>query len=250
MDLPSRGSPFILPTMPTSRSLLAAAVALLLAHGTPASAQKTPPPGAEPQPALVPPEEPPPPYPPLRGAEAEAVRDVVRRYQDAVGRRDGAAAARLVTAETRAFYGRMRDMAVYSPEAEVRAAPLIERISILMFRHRVPADELRALPADSAFAYTIRSGWVTATDGDDFADQAEVYGEGDRAALRNVGDTFFVREDGAWRWDMMPMILGASEEFGEGLESREEEDEFTMLVLRMSNGREPSPEIWKPVGQP
>jgi hypothetical protein len=233
--------------MPISRSLLAAAAALLLAYGAPAAAQKNPPPGADP-PALVPPEEPPPPYPPLAGAEAEAVRDVVRQYQDAVRRRDGAAAARLVTADTRAFYGRMRDMAVSAPEAQVRAAPLIERISILMYRHRVPAEELRALPADSAFAYTIRSGWVTAMDGDEFAAQAAVYGEGDRAALRNMGDTFFVREDGAWRWDMLPLILGASEEFGEGLETPEEQDEFTMLVLRMSNGREPSPEIWKPIG--
>lgn len=230
-----------------SRPILSLALALLLlASAAPSAAQKVSPPPSEPPPTLAPPEEPPPPYPPLAGAEAEAVRDVLRGYQDAVRRLDGAAAARLVSAETRGYYGRMRDMAVSASEAQVRAAPLMERINILMYRHRVPAAELAALPAGEAFAYTIRAGWVNATDGDDLAAKAEVYGEGDRAALRYQGDMHFVRENGAWVWDMMPVLRGASEEFGAGL-SAEEEEEFVMMVLKMSNGRDPSPGIWQPL---
>lgn len=214
--------------------------ALFLAYGVPAAAQKTPP-------TLVPPEEPAPPYPPLHGPDAEAVRNVVRQYQDAILRRDGAAAARLVSAETRAYYGRMRDMAVSAPEAQVRAAPLMDRITILLYRHRLSAGELRALPPEQAFAHTIDAGWVNATEGEELASQSEAYGEGDHAVLRYRGDTHFVRENGAWVWDMMPLIRAASAEFAQGLSSPEEEDEFLMFVLEHATGRAASPDIWRPL---
>lgn len=227
-------------------ALSAAVAALVLALAAPAAAQKATPAPRTP-PAMVPPEEPAPPYPPLTGADAEAVRDVVRQYQDAIRRGDGTAAARLVTRETREYYARMLEMAVSATEQEVRAASLMDRMMILMYRHRVPAAELRALPSDAAFAHTIDAGWVTATEGEELAARSEAYGQGDRAALRYRGDTHFLREDGGWRWDMMPLIRGASAEFAEGLDSREEEDEFLMFVLKQSNGRDPSPAIWQPL---
>lgn len=221
--------------MMSIRSALSAAAALLVLAGSAAAQPTTPPPPSEP------------PYPPLTGADAQAVRDVVRQYQAAVNQRDGAAAARLVTAETRAYYGRLRDLAVSASEAEVRAMPLMERINVLMYRHRIPADELRALPAGEAFAYTIQNGWVDATDGEEVASQGEVYGEGDRAVLRYGEDMPFARESGAWRWDMMTMIRGVGATIGADFDTPEEEEEFLMLVLRMSNGREPSPDLWRPL---
>lgn len=204
--------------------------ALALAHGMPAAAQE------------------PPPYPPLAGAEAESLRTVVREYQAATERRDGAAAASLVSRETREYYGRMRDLAVSASEADVRAAPLVDRINILMFRHRVPADALRALPAAQAFAYTIENGWVEAMDAGEVAELGEVYSEGDRAVLRyGEEDIPFLRENGAWRWDMMSVVRSIGEMIAADLGSPEEEDEFLMMVLQMSNSREPSPDIWRPL---
>ncbi|HYR08969.1 MAG TPA: hypothetical protein VEQ60_14405 [Longimicrobium sp.] len=222
-----------------SRSVLSmAAAVLVMAHPAPAAAQ---PPGSTQPPAVEPA------YPPLTGPDAEAVRDVVRQYQAAIQRRDGAAAARLVSRDTRAYYGRIRDLAVSATEEQVRAAPLMDRITILLYRHRTPPAELRALAADQAFAHTISAGWVTATEGEELASGSEVFGEGDRAILRYDGDTHFVREDGAWRWDMMPLIQAANAEMEEGMASREEQDEFAMFVLKQSDGRDPSPDIWQPL---
>jgi hypothetical protein len=230
------------------RSALSTAVAVLvMAHGAPAAAQKTRPAPAEPPPAQVPPETPPP-YPPLEGADAQAIRGVVREYQQAVARRDGAAAARLVTRDTRGYYGRMRDMAVAAPEAQVRAAPLMERLMILMYRHRVAAGELRALPADSAFAYTIRAGWLAGDADDDVASQGQIFGQDDRAILRIEGeDVHFLREGGVWRWDMVPTLMAASEAFAPDPDSGMTEDEFVIFVLEQGTGQPVSPRIWQPL---
>jgi hypothetical protein len=230
------------------------AAVLVLAHATPAAAQKVrPAPAARPSAAwsdTIPPEEPPPPGPPLPAAEADAVRAVLRDYVAATQRGDGAAAARLVTRETREYYARMARMAVSAPEVQVRAAPLMERMMILMYRHRVPAAELRRLSADAAFAYTIDHGWVSGNeDADPLLSAAGVFGERDRAVLRdgNGEDVHFLREDGAWRWDMMPTLVAASTTFAPDPDSGMTEDEFVMFVLRFSNGRDPSPDIWQPL---
>jgi len=186
-------------------------------------------------------------YPPLPAAEAEAVHAVLRAYFDAVTHRDGAAAVQAVTRTTRGYYARMRDLALTATEAQVRAAPLMDRVSILMYRHRVPAGVLRTLAGDSAFAHTISAGWVAATAGEPPA-MGPVFGRGDRAIMRDRGTSMqFVREDGAWRWDMMPLIRGASREFAASLPGGMTEEQFIFRVLEMSTGRPASPSVWQPV---
>jgi hypothetical protein len=217
------------------RSTLLAVLALLvLVCGAPAAAQ----PPAEA-----------PPYPPLRGAEADAVLGVLRQYVDAVSRGDGEAAARLVTRGTRGYYARMRDMAVAAPEAEVRAAPLMDRLSILMMRHLIPPGDLRALTGDAVFAYTVAHGWLGEDAGRMPPGPLEVYGEAGRAIIRmeDGSATHFVREDGAWRWDMLPDIQAASTSLAPDPADGLTEDEFVILVLEAGSGREVSPTIWQPL---
>ncbi|WP_420128447.1 hypothetical protein [Longimicrobium sp.] len=205
------------------------AAALALSHAAPAAAQSEAP------------------YPPLAGAEAEAVRNVVRQYEYATRSGDGNAAARLVSRETRDYYNRMLAMAISATEEQVRAVTLMDRMMILMYRHRVSAAQLRALPADGGFALTIDEGWLNAPEIGDLVSGSEVFGEGDRAILRYDGDIHFVREGGAWRWDMMPLILAAGEEVEADLTSPEEQDEFLMYVLEQADGLDPSPTIWQPL---
>jgi hypothetical protein len=119
-----------------------------------------------------------------------------------------------VTRATRAYYAEMRDLAMTAPEARVRALPLMDRVSVLMYRHRVPAGVLRTLTGDAAFAYTISEGWVDRTARWEPPATLEVFGSGDRAVVRDGGTiAHFVREEGAWPWDMMPIIRAASAQF-------------------------------------
>lgn len=186
---------------------------------------------------------------PLPQAEADAVRAAARDYIAAAHGRDGAAAARLVSRETRAHYARLARLAVSAPEAQVRAAPLMERLMILMYRHRVPAADLRGLAGDAAFAYTIDEGWVSGdADGGPDVSQVPVYGKDDHAVLGDgEAAVYFIREDGAWRWDMMPTVRAASATLAPPPDSGMTEDEFVMFVLKYSSGRDPSPDIWRPL---
>ena len=103
-------------------------------------------------------------------------------------------------------------------------------------RETTAPAELRALPADSAFAYTIRAGWVEGDADEDVVSQGEILGEGDRAVLRIEGEEIhFLREEGAWRWDMMPAILAASKEFAPDPDDGMTEDEFYETLDAFTN---------------
>jgi hypothetical protein len=190
----------------------------------------------------------PPGYWPMPATEAEAMRSVLQGYLDAVRRHDGTAATQAVTRDTRAYYARMRDMAMTAPEAQVRTLPLMDRVSVLMYRHRVPAEVLRTLTGDAAFAHTVSEGWVARTANWQPSATAPVYGNGDRAVVREGGmNVQMVREEGAWRWDMMPVIRAASTQFTASLPAGMKEDEFVLLVLSSASGRPVSPTVWQPV---
>jgi hypothetical protein len=220
-----------------STTLLAA---LLLAAAAPGRAQTSGHPPEEPGP--------PPGYTQMPAAEAQAVLAVLRGYLDAVRRHDGAAATQAVTRATRAYYAQMRDLAMTAPEAQVRALPLMDRVSVLMYRHRASPDVLRTLTGDAAFAHTISDGWVARTADWEPSATARVLGNGDRAIVRDgVTNVQMVREEGAWRWDMMPIIQAASAQFAANLPAGMTEDEFVLFVLSNASGRPASPSVWQPV---
>lgn len=171
-------------------------------------------------------------------------------YIDALRRHDGAAGVRAVSRGTRDHYARMRDLALTAPEAQVRALPLMDRAAVLMYRHRVPPAVLRTLEGDSAFAYTIRDGWVDQTAPREPPAIEELWGKGDRAVVQGglAAGVEFVREDGVWRWDMVPVLRTSGEQFTRQLPAGMTEDDFVYLVLRHATGRAADPTtIWKPV---
>jgi hypothetical protein len=219
-------------------------ILLLLVAGVPAAAQKLSP-KLDRSRTMVPPEEPPPPYPPLTGAVADSVRAAMSAYEDAVLARDGRVAGQHVTRASHAYYARFREMALGAPEAVLRAAPLLDRLTILMIRHRIPADQLRKLSGDSVFPYMIENGWVRGSRGSTTV--KEVYGSGARAAIRSNGEMYFLREDGAWRLDLVHTAAVAANGVFRGLEGRMTEDEFLLFTLEHSTGRKPGPEIWQPL---
>jgi len=193
---------------------------------------------------------PPPGYVPVPAERADSIRAVLRGYIDAVRRHDGAAGARAVSRGTRAYYARLRGMALTAPEAEVRALPLMDRMSVLMYRHRVPPAVLCTLEGDSAFAYTIREGWVDRTAPREPPVIKEIWGKAERAVVRggSAAGIEFVREDGEWRWDMVPMLRTSADQIARHLPPGMTEDGFIYLVLRDATGRAADPTtIWRPV---
>lgn len=156
------------------------------------------------------------PEPEPEGPEAQAVRDAFEGYRRALIEEDGEAAAARVSAGTLEAYQRFRDLALTGDRDALEELSMVHRMQVLLFRHRIDADALEAMDGRAAFAHAVDQAWVGAG-GIERLEVHHVSVRGDQATA-NVGvgpapspDLFrFRREDGDWRFDLMP-TLGAAE---------------------------------------
>jgi hypothetical protein len=212
------------------------AIALLIAVST--SGQGTPPPGASTA---------------GQGDEA-AVREAYEAYKNAILDGRGAEAVRYLNRASIAFYGEMKALALRAPESEVRRLPVMNKVTVLLLRHRVAPDVLEKMSPEEIVVYGVDRGWI-GRDAVENSDIGDVRVNGDVATAEYVmgGQRTpisyrFTREDGVWKFDftaLLPVVDGALRELLK--RERMDEDKFVLGLLEQVSGEKPARSIWKPL---
>lgn len=187
------------------------------------------------------------------GPEAESVRAAFEGYRRSLIEEDGASAAGRVSANTLEAYQGFRDLALTGSRAELEELSMIHRMQVLLFRHRIDADQLEAMTGRTAFAHAVDEAWVGAG-GIDRLEVHHVSVRGDEAAA-NVGvgprpspDLFhFVKEEGEWRLDLMPSLSSAEGALRQMAAARGvEENEFLLGMIGSMSGEPATEALFEP----
>ena len=189
----------------------------------------------------------------LRVPPEEAVRQSFAEYKRAVMAGDGAAAVGQLSAATVQWYGKMQDVALHGSKEEVEQLGPLQKIQVLAFRQRVPADELRTMSQRQLVAYSVAYGWVGKVGTGRSALGTVTASSG--TAVANVllggkdsGQQYhFVREDGRWLFNQLP-TLEASED---GLKAAAAQrgmpvDQFVQALIESGLGKKITPDLWQP----
>jgi ketosteroid isomerase-like protein len=190
----------------------------------------------------------------IRGAPASApddaaIRRVFASYRAAIERADGARAAALLDRDTVGFYDRMHKAALDMPGDEVRARPLIERLTIVAMRAGRSRAQLTAMTTHEVLAAAIVQGSGTATvQGVELAD---IVVDGDRASAtpRKGGLALplrfhFRREPEGWRFDLTQLLAGVDQMLKAQLKGMTEDDLIRAYVA--SVGGVVDETMWEP----
>jgi hypothetical protein len=161
----------------------------------------------------------------------------------------------LVSQRTVDYYGRARQRALEATEAEVRALPLPEKLLVLTLRHRLEPQQLRDWTAKRILDHAFRQGWIDkASVADGEIGSVEIDGDHARAQFRHSGqrvpyDMELRREDGRWKVDLVPLLVGAAPALRRlAAEQQWTEDELIVRLLEQGTSKQVSPAIWKPSG--
>jgi hypothetical protein len=185
--------------------------------------------------------------------EEAAVRAAFEAYRAALLARDGDAALLHVSEATFEYYGEVQRLALYATADEVRARPLPDQLYVLMLRTRIPTERLRAMTPRELFAHGVVQGWIgeestrTMQVGRIFVDggraSAPVLQEGRPSPL----NLHFVRQDGAWRWDMLGVIQLMDPLFRQLAEAGGATPEALLLQVVEGVAKRPlPPTVWDP----
>lgn len=190
----------------------------------------------------------------VEDAPQKAVRTAFLQYKEAILRQQGETAWQHVDANTARYYDEMRLLALNGSEEKVRALNFVNKVTVLLLRHRVGLEGLRPMTTKDVFVYAVDKGMI----GRDgvlksnvgkvrvFADKAsgELLHEGKVAPFAYQ----FTKEDGQWKIDLTAILPSANVAM-KALIEREKlnEDEFLLLLVESVSGSKPSAAIWQPL---
>lgn len=186
-------------------------------------------------------------------ADEAAVRAAFEAYRAALLARDGDAALLHVSESTFEYYGEMQRLALYATAEEVRARPLPDQLYVLMLRTRIPAERLRGMTSRELFAHGVAQGWIGEESTrsmrvgriyvDGVTASAPVLQEGRPSPLQLQ----FVRQDGAWKWDMLGVIQVMDPLFRQLAQAGGATPEALLVqVVEEANERRLPPTVWDP----
>lgn len=186
-------------------------------------------------------------------SSADQVRAVFAAYRHALLTDDGATAAGLLSAATIDWYGQAQQLALYGNKDQVDRLPAIAKVQALAFRHRVPAETLRQMSPRQLVVYAVEHGWI----GKPAAERSalgEISVSGDTAvaelllAKRDSHQQYrFVKENGHWRFDQLPLLTGGEARLEFAAQVRGlTPDQLILSLIESASHTKVSPEIWNP----
>lgn len=195
------------------------------------------------------------------GALAATVDQSFDAYKQALIDGDGAKASQLTASDTHAFLAETLDRARTMPEQELRALPLLDQISVLMLRHNLKPEELRAMAQSDPVAYAVDQRAFDMNDVQKLeAEPFAVNGNRAQAQLSNLKGSpipvsvHFKEEAGTWRFDLLSSIAPFRAFFDsqagifKNLRIGDGNSGVVPLILHLITGRAPDANIWNPTG--
>lgn len=194
-------------------------------------------------------------------AEPAAVAESFDAYKQALVEGDGAAASQLTASDTHAFLAQTLERALTMEEAELRALPLLDQISVLMLRHNMTGDQLRAMTKSDPVAYAVDQQAFDMEEVQKLtAEPFSVNGTQAQASLSNLKGSpipvtvHFKEEQGTWRFDLLSSIAPFRAVFDtqagllSKLQTKDGKGGAVPLIIHLITGRAPDANIWNPPG--
>ncbi len=152
------------------------------------------------------------------------------------------------------MYQEYRDYAVSGNEETLKNLSMINRMQVLLLRHRIEPDSLKAMDGKSVFSYAVNNQWI----GKDAVVRAElrdIASNGARGTAKVTVDGqpttevfHFMKENNEWRFDLAPTIKKTDQALQMAVRNQGvSENEFIFSILTSLSGRKVTDDIWQPL---
>lgn len=187
------------------------------------------------------------------GLSVESVEDCFSSYRKAILDQDGDTAVTFLSNATIHEYQRYVDWALTAEQQELESLSFINRMQVIILRHRIPLETLRSLDGRSAIIYAVDRDWIgkdsvirTKVGKIEITDNratSEVIIGGQKAPNR-----FQFRYEGdSWKFDLISLLRDSNTAMkGAAKQAGLSEDEFLFTILESISGEKVDESIWMP----
>ncbi|MBI3782738.1 MAG: hypothetical protein HY270_04980 [Deltaproteobacteria bacterium] len=188
-------------------------------------------------------------------ATPDAVRAVFRSYKEAVLKGDGRAAAATLSQRTVDWYRESQELALHGTKTAVQQLEPLKRFQVLAFRYRMEPELLRKMSPSEVIGYAVEQGWMSKA-ALERTDIGQIKISGDRAEGTITLDGKpsdqqydFVREQGEWRFDQIPLLASGNAQISAAAAQRQmTEDQLILALIEAFSHKKVGDDIWNPPG--
>ena len=189
-----------------------------------------------------------------RSDDPEAVQQCFDSYKAAILAQDGEEAVAELSKETIEAYQEYVDTALSGDEAAVRALSFINRMQVLLLRHRVPLDTLATFDGRRCLVYAVDNDWI-GKNGVIRTELGKINVSNDRATTEVLiegqlaPNRFqFRRENEDWKFDLNSIMVDSNMAMKEAVkQAGMDEDEFIFALIESVSGEKLDSSIWLPL---
>lgn len=187
--------------------------------------------------------------------EEPAIRACFANYKKAIMAKNGQNAGAEIDTNTVEYYSRMRKHVLEASASQTKALGLMDRLIVLMARHRIPAAQVKEMDGKAFFIYAVDQGWVGEVAQIELG-RVNVTGTNAKG-MHMMGnqkteiDWQFNKENGKWLIDLTSNLPELEKIFKQSLAQQGlGENEFLFDVLEQLSGEPVTETIWEPAGNP
>lgn len=186
-------------------------------------------------------------------SDVQGVSACFEAYKGAILAQEGEAAVEHLSQSTIDEFQNYVNLALTAEREELEALSFINRMQVVLMRHRIPVETLRDLTGRSAIVYAVDRDWIgkngvirtelgEVSTHDDRA-TAEVIIGGQKAPTRFQ----FRREKEAWKFDLLSVLRDGNTAMKQAAEQAGmDEDEFLFTITESVSGKKIDESIWAP----
>ena len=193
----------------------------------------------------------------LFGANDEQqVVDCFIAYKESLKKQDGKKALDLINQKSLQYYDSMVKLSVNGSEKEVKKLRMIDRMMVLIIRHKIDGKTLLKMSGKDLFRLYVDKGWLN-QDGLGRVDIGKVTFYGTKASGHVVHKgrptpltISFTNDKGKWQIDLTSLLDNTNSAFVMmAKRAKMEENQYVIKVIEASTGQKVSPNIWKPIAK-
>ncbi|GJQ60010.1 MAG: hypothetical protein D8M57_17560 [Candidatus Scalindua sp. AMX11] len=182
------------------------------------------------------------------------VRGAFDNYRSSILNQDGSKAVKYVSKSTIEYYRKIMNATLTGKEEEVRGLSTIDKMMVILLRHRMKVKVLSKMTAENLFIHSVDKGWI-GKDSVINSDIGEITESNNKATavFINYGKKTplkyqFVKEQEQWKLDLTAVMPISDEAFKQVIESSNlDEDEYIFKILESISGEKLSEDIWQPL---
>ncbi len=186
--------------------------------------------------------------------EEQAVKSAFEKYRADILNDLGEEAFKDVDSRTVKYYGDLLEWIKNSDSLEVEALSVLDKMSVLMIRNKMPKEDLLAMDGKQLFIYAVNEGMVgKGSVSNNSIGKVAVNGNFASGQFISKGREtevyfHFYKEDGTWKIDLTSLFSVSILAFDKLIaDSGKSENEFLIPLIEASIAKKMNPESWKPL---